>query len=291
VYRCPKCGANLPELPTTSTRATEGQSHCQACGLSLVEFFGSEDWRGTDAAAEYLLTDEDRRTLREASSQTIEFDLDAEDRHTFREPESQTYILDEDGERPATLAQGSIEERATFRVDPSAEINDVDEDDEIPIELEDDDESEDSSYRETQAVGPDSDSRFVDDDILGTVIAGDGVRTPSADDAPRDHSGTVRFSSIDSSESGRDSSDQTIIYGGESDERFTQEASSSGSELRLKRLWQGALGSSKDPMHSLMDPGLEASEQVFDLRRGLSVGPEAWRRCHGCCLYRKTVRS
>jgi serine/threonine protein kinase/WD40 repeat protein len=59
--------------------------------------------------------------------------------------------------------------------------------------------------------------------------------------------------------------EKTIIYDStEQSSRATHEAiGASGTEGRLKRLWEGVAGSSANPMHSLQAVGLQAADSVF----------------------------
>ena len=59
--------------------------------------------------------------------------------------------------------------------------------------------------------------------------------------------------------------DKTLVFDSTDTEDRTHVASggASGTEGRLKRLWEGVAGSSENPMHSLQAIGLEASDSVF----------------------------
>ncbi len=127
----------------------------------------------------------------------------------------------------------------------------------------------------------------VDDDISKTLDAGDATRatlphdfhalrdgkrvTVNAfgmpDDPPKeaadddDPEGTVALGPTDVTD---EAGGKTVIYESTASGSSTLRASSaSGTEGRLKRLWEGVAGSSLNPMHSLHAVGLQASESIF----------------------------
>lgn len=58
--------------------------------------------------------------------------------------------------------------------------------------------------------------------------------------------------------------DKTIVYESTDTGNSTVETTgASGTEGRLKRLWEGVVGSSANPMHSLQAVGLQASDSIF----------------------------
>ena len=73
--------------------------------------------------------------------------------------------------------------------------------------------------------------------------------------------GTLVIGPSDGTEAG---GDRTIIYESSVSGSSTMHVSSgSGTEGRLKRLWEGVAGSSINPMHSLQGVGLQASDSIF----------------------------
>lgn len=56
--------------------------------------------------------------------------------------------------------------------------------------------------------------------------------------------------------------DQTIIFGTEGTDHVTN--ATDGTQGRLKRMWEGAVGSSANPMHSLSAIALQASDTIFE---------------------------
>ena len=84
---------------------------------------------------------------------------------------------------------------------------------------------------------------------------------PATGDALSDDVGTVV---LHGSGSVAPAGDKTIIFQSTDSRHSTIEATSgTGSEGRLKRLWEGVAGSSANPMHSLQAIGLQASDSIF----------------------------
>lgn len=75
-----------------------------------------------------------------------------------------------------------------------------------------------------------------------------------------DDIGTIQLPSNPSDNAG----ERTAIFDSANSEPGTVEAGSSGSEGRLNRLWEGVVGSSENPMHSLQATGLQASDSIFE---------------------------
>ena len=76
--------------------------------------------------------------------------------------------------------------------------------------------------------------------------------------------GPAKTVALDSSDGDEASGDRTLIYESTISGSSTMQISSaSGTEGRLKRLWEGVAGSSVNPMHSLQAIGLQASESIF----------------------------
>jgi serine/threonine protein kinase/WD40 repeat protein len=83
----------------------------------------------------------------------------------------------------------------------------------------------------------------------------------SDDDGVDDAARTVVFPGNASAAPG---TDKTIVFDSHQAASSTVEASgTTGTEGRLKRLWEGVAGSSENPMHSLQAVGLQASDSVF----------------------------
>ncbi len=84
---------------------------------------------------------------------------------------------------------------------------------------------------------------------------------PASDAPSNDDAGTVV---LPGSGSAAAAGDKTIIFESTASRHSTIEASGgSGTEGRLKRLWEGVAGSSANPMHSLQAIGLQASDSIF----------------------------
>ncbi len=58
--------------------------------------------------------------------------------------------------------------------------------------------------------------------------------------------------------------DQTVVFGSEGTDQGTVAVDDSGTEGRLKRMWEGAVGSSANPMHSLSAMSMQASDSIFE---------------------------
>lgn len=123
----------------------------------------------------------------------------------------------------------------------------------------DDDDDVSTDLHGTQVVGG--------DDLHSTQISTDGgdlhstqISGDSGDDAGQDDAGTVVLPGTTDDSGG----EKTLIYDSTTASHATQDATgSSGTEGRLKRLWEGVAGSSENPMHSLQAVGLQASDSVF----------------------------
>lgn len=89
----------------------------------------------------------------------------------------------------------------------------------------------------------------------------DRATLPGPNTDADDPAGTV---ALDSSDGAEAAGDRTIIYESTTSDSSTMQVSSaSGTEGRLKRLWEGVAGSSVNPMHSLHAIGQQASESIF----------------------------
>ena len=71
---------------------------------------------------------------------------------------------------------------------------------------------------------------------------------------------TIQLPSIPSENAG----ERTAVFDSSSSGPGTVEAGSSGTEGRLNRLWEGVVGSSENPMHSLQATGQQASDSIFE---------------------------
>ncbi len=100
-------------------------------------------------------------------------------------------------------------------------------------------------------------------DITGTVLFSADMPQILKDGShpSGDNIGTVLFPTSGSVENAKE---KTVSYGSTAMEPGTIEAGSSGTEGRLKRLWDGVAGSSGNPMHSLQASGLQASDSIFE---------------------------
>jgi serine/threonine protein kinase/WD40 repeat protein len=221
----------MKQCPKCLAKLTQNTIECEQCGLLLPDDF----WN--------------RGTISQESGESI-----------F--PSQSSDSEDLENIRPSTVH--AVDGPGTLNVDP---FDATEENDEVlSIELDDnlDDNQIGSTFQATDEVEKthyySTEGR---DEISRTNIAADvdQNKTGSDLDNSRDQAGTARFTSVSSD---RGSSDNTVGYDSNYPDRSTHEAGSSGSEGRFRRLWKGQIGSSQDPMHSLIDSGLEASDRIFE---------------------------
>ncbi len=142
----------------------------------------------------------------------------------------ETVQLDVDGNGDGSSPSGIVgDNQATFAV----EVNDFDEG-EIPA----DQVKDDSKIGETVEFGS------------------EGALVPSDGDA------TIVFADSDAAEAA--AIDKTVEFGTSATDHATVSVGESGTEGRLHRMWEGAAGSSANPMHSLQAVSMEASEAIFE---------------------------
>jgi len=164
--------------------------------------------------------------------------------------------------RPSTMQ--AADRSGTWSMDPFADPHETDEIQSLELDEIPEDNQSGSTFQATDDLERtqfySTESR---DESSRTNIVADLNSTHTGDDLDntKDQTGTARFSSLSSE---RDSSGNTVGYDSQYPDRSTHEAGSSGSEGRFRRLWKGQLGSSQDPMHSLIDSGLEASDRIFE---------------------------
>ncbi len=122
--------------------------------------------------------------------------------------------------------------------------------------------SESLEHATIDATGLGSVDDAAQDEFSTHFEEGGTTSKPSANSADGDETSTVVMP-----DAGRDENagEKTIVYQSTGTENSTLETSgASGTEGRLKRLWEGVAGSSENPMHSLQAIGLQASDSVFE---------------------------
>ncbi len=139
--------------------------------------------------------------------------------------------------------------------------------DEIVMEL-DEDTSIDASHATLDATGQSANGDGQSTHVATSPVEPIGddqvtyVVSPNSPYAAEhsDNVGTVQLPSTPSENAG----ERTAVFGSSESGPGTLEAGSSGTEGRLKRLWDGVAGSSGNPMHSLQATGLQASDSIFE---------------------------
>ncbi len=260
---CPQCGDVI--IPLDDTHGTihqlDGETtktiDFSAASESVSEEVGSEvvGDKTIDFAAEKTL---------DLSQQTIDFSASDYIARLARENAEQV----EPGIELENAGTGTVD--ATGPDSDSIHDDLGIEDDELVMELEEDF-GTDAAARTLDATGGDitdgddaggsthvaaTPSDAFGDDQMTYVVSPD---SPFLDEHS-DDVGTVHLPSTPSENAG----ERTAVYSSSESAPGTVEAGSSGTEGRLKRLWDGVVGSSENPMHSLQATGLQASDSIFE---------------------------
>lgn len=285
--RCAEC--NFP--------LDDGLPVCPQCGAnnSVVD----EEHGTIDMADGNLTVDEGQTELDEADD--FEFDealptldndasmtVDAGDAtratlpHGFGAPSGDRVTVNAFGMPDDPQAGDSTSDpNATHVLNQEAATSDADAD-RLTVDMADDPQAGDKSSdsKATHVLNQDAGTAHADADRLTIDMADEGRRTHYAkagqatvdsgeDSAPLPGMGTkadgpAKTVALDSGDGEEAAGDRTLIYESTMSGSSTMQVSSaSGTEGRLKRLWEGVAGSSVNPMHSLQAIGLQASESIF----------------------------
>ncbi len=262
---CPQCGDVI--IPLDDTHGTVHQLDGEiaktidfsAASESVSAEVGSEDAAPGDKTIDFAA----EKTL-DLSQQTIDFS-------------ASDYVAKMASENAEQVESGiELENAGTGTVDATGPDSDsihddlAFEDEELVMELEEDFET-DAAARTLDATGGDiadgddaggsthvaaTPSDAFGDDQMTYVVSPD---SPFMDEHS-DDVGTVHLPSTPSENAG----ERTAVFSSSESAPGTMEAGSSGTEGRLKRLWDGVVGSSENPMHSLQATGLQASDSIFE---------------------------
>lgn len=256
---CPQCGDVI--VPLDDSHGTVNQLDGEIS--KTIEFTG-----GVDSVSEPVSPSD--KTIDFAAEKTIDLSQQTVD-FSASDYVAQIAKVRDDLDSEIELDDAGTGTVDALGPDPISSQNDlVVDDDEMVMELEEEFESDVERQTLDATGGPgqvgadesgsthvavDPSGAFGDDQMTYVVSPNSPFTAEHSDDV-----GTIQLPSMPSENAG----ERTAVSGLSESAPGTMEAGSSGSEGRLKRLWDGVVGSSENPMHSLQATGLEASDSIFE---------------------------
>ena len=262
---CPQCGDVI--VPLDESHGTINQLDGEIS--KTIEFTGQADSVSDSVSPGDKTIDFAAEKTIDVSQQTIDFS--ANDFRKLNSGLADSEQFDPSADGAPSEADVELEHAGTGTVDAlssdSVAANDdlAFEEDELVMELEEEFESDFERQTldatgggdqggSTHVAATPSDA-FGDDQMTYVVSPDSPFAAEHTDDV-----GTIQLPSTPSENAG----ERTAVFGSSDTGPGTMEAGSSGTEGRLKRLWDGVVGSSENPMHSLQAAGLQASDSIFE---------------------------